>query len=59
MKEIKIITETKVNLVVKKDIGIIIEIEVMKEKNKIIETIGIIIDQEEETVDKEGEKLYY
>lgn len=46
------------NLAVKKDKRIIIEIEVTKEKGKIKGIIRIIIDLEEETVGKGGDTFY-
>ena len=56
--EVKLITETTVHLAARRDKGIIIEIEVMKEKKIIIGMKGIITGQEEETAEKEDDKFY-
>ena len=56
--EVKLITETTVHLAARRDKGIIIEIEVMKEKKIIIGMKGIITGQEEETAEKEDDTLY-
>ena len=56
--EVKLITETTVHLAARRDKGIIIEIEVMKEKKIIIGMKGIITGQEEETAEKEDDTFY-
>ena len=56
--EVKLITETTVHLAVRRDKGIIIEIEAMKEKKIIIGMKGIITGQEEETAEKEDDTFY-
>ena len=56
--EVKLITETTVHLAVRRDKGIIIETETMKEKKIIIGMKGIITVQEEETAEKEDDTFY-
>ncbi len=56
--EVKLITETTVHLAVRRDKGIIIETETMKEKKIIIGMKGIITGQEKETAEKEDDTFY-